>query len=159
MRDWLHVYCAGEKKGVFTWAYSRVGSERPLLKSTNRNWVLENAKYFASKHSLLLMLHDQVGVVAKSFDYRIGATRMGVSQDFKTHYNETMANKLKSELINLKDSPNVKDIHVRAVFKDKEEPENLVVIATMHNGQKVKIKTIRYMFPNEQLIAQIGLLI
>lgn len=157
MRNWLHVYYIKNRKYQGQWAYSRAGAERPLLKSTSMPWIGKNAEYFAHKHKLLLFIHDQQGNVIEHRDYRKGWNV--VSKDFKTHYNDTMGNKLGVEVPNLKESANVKELKVRAVFKDKEEPEYLNVFVFMHNGTKVKFKVGRYGFPDAQLLARIGLLV
>lgn len=159
MRNWLHLYqvrhATGSKNAE--WAYARAGADRPLLKSTSRPWVLEHAIYFASKHKLLLFVHQHDGQVVEHLNF--GGTVVSVSADFKTHYNNTMTNKLAIELPNLKDSANVKEVVVRAVFKDKEEPEYLNVKVLMRAGNKIKFKVGRYGFPDATLLARLGLLV
>jgi len=162
MDKWLHVYYVGysgkspHMKQV--WAYRRAGASRPLLKSTNKGWVISNAEFFARKHCLLLFIHQFNDHVAEHRDHR--SVHMNVSKDFKTHYNETMTNNLVREIPNLGQSANVKNLSVRAVFKDKEEPLHSNVIVLLHNGQKVKFRReARYLFPTPELIAKIGLLI
>ncbi len=83
---------------------------------------------------------------------------MTPSKDFKTFYNMEMAKKLQTACPNLETSPHVAEVKVRARFSGKEEPDFLVVHIKMKEGQRLRFKEVQYMFPNEQLVAKIGLL-
>jgi len=156
MDKWLHLHVTGTPQKP-KYVVQRALSSRAIRTMKSYDFALMYADWFAFKYELVLFVHNITDSVISEIDHRSEITVPYPSNDFKTHYNATMANKLKVECPNIEKSDNIQEVTVRARFKDNEEPEFIVVHVKTKNG-KVRFKETVYMFPNSELIAKIGLL-